>query len=124
MSLPYNKNLIIAAKELRKNMTPHEKKLWYQFLNKYPIRFQRQKTIGGFIADFYCHKARLVIELDGNQHYTKDGLEYDDERTKILNAYDVNVIRFSNYDIDNNFKNVCNEIKKCATSLVASKKEL
>jgi len=61
----YNKNNILLAKELRKNMTPWERKLWYEFLRFYPIRLQRQKAIGNYIADFYCAKARLVVELDG-----------------------------------------------------------
>ncbi len=73
----------------------------------YPVRFQRQKTIDRFIADFYCHKARLVIELDGSQHYTKEGLAYDEERTNVLNKYNLEVLRFSNSDIDRNFNGIC-----------------
>jgi very-short-patch-repair endonuclease len=120
MSLPYNKKLIPRAKSLRKNMTPEEKKLWYQFLSKYSIRFQRQKTIGGFITDFYCHRAKLVIELDGSQHYTDEGLAYDEERTKILSTYGLKVIRFSNIQIGKNFCGVCqiidDELKKLVDS--------
>ena len=112
MSLKYNKNLIPRAKELRKNMTRHEKHLWYDFLCKYPVRFQRQKTIDNFIADFFCHKAKLVIELDGSQHYTEDGLAYDSERTDILKKYDLEVLRFKNEDIDRNFRGVCEMIDK------------
>ena len=74
MSLEYNKNLIPRAKELRHNATLQENRLWYDFLSSYPIRFQRQKTIGNFIVDFYSHRAKLVIEIDGGQHYTDDGL--------------------------------------------------
>ncbi len=70
MSLEYNKKLIPRAKELRKNMTKQENHLWYDFLRIYPVRFQRQKTIDNYIADFYCHKAKLIIELDGSQHFT------------------------------------------------------
>ena len=110
MSLPYKQELIPKAKELRSNMTPQENRLWYCFLRRYPIRFQRQKTIKSFIADFYCHKAKLIIELDGSQHYTKDGMARDNERTAILSEFDLEVIRFSNYDIDNNFEAVCFEI--------------
>ena len=66
--LPYRKENIPLAKVLRKDMTPAERLLWYRFLRHYPVRFQRQKAIGDFIADFYCAKARLVVELDGNQH--------------------------------------------------------
>ena len=73
MSLQYNKKLVPRAKELRRDMTKHEKHLWYDFLSKFPIRFQRQKTIGSFIVDFYCLTANLVIECDGGQHYTAEG---------------------------------------------------
>ena len=111
MSLEYNKNLIPFARELRRNMTKQEKHLWYDFLSTYPIRFQRQKAIGNFIADFYCHKAKLVIELDGSQHYTEDGLEYDMRRTEILSIFDLQVIRFTNYEIEHNFENVCKSIE-------------
>lgn len=107
MSLKYNGNLIPRAKELRKNATRQENHLWYDFLRTYPVRFQRQKTIDRFIADFYCHKARLVIELDGSQHYTDEGLAYDEERTNVLNTYKLEVLRFSNLDIDRNFNGVC-----------------
>ena len=110
MSLPYKGKLIPRAKELRKNATRQENHLWYDFLRTYPVRFQRQKTIGGFIVDFYCHYARLVIELDGSQHYTDDGKAYDAERTSILEKYGLSIMRFSNNDIDNKFQAVCNMI--------------
>ncbi len=109
-SLDYNKKLIPRAKELRKNMTKQEKHLWYDFLCTYPIRFQRQKTIDNFIVDFYCHKAKLIIEVDGSQHYTEDGIEYDSIRTQILEKYDLEVIRFSNNEIDRHFNAVCTAI--------------
>ena len=82
MSLDYNEKNISLAKALRKNATREENHLWYDFLAKYPVRFQRQKAIDEFIADFYCHKARLVIELDGAQHYTDKGLVRDKRRTE------------------------------------------
>lgn len=110
MSLPYQRNLIPRAKELRKNATKEENHLWYDFLRHYPIRFQRQKTIGGFIVDFYCHAAKLVIELDGSQHYTQQGLAYDQERTAILQQYGIQVLRFSNRDINTLFREVCDAI--------------
>ena len=112
MSLPYNKNLITKAQNLRKNMTPQEKHLWYDFLSKYPktFRFQRQKTINNYIVDFYCHEAKLIIELDGSQHFTNDGKIYDNERTEILQAYGLTVLRFTNYEIDKNFDSVCKHI--------------
>ena len=118
MSLKYNKNIIPLAKDLRKNMTPEEKHLWYDFLSSYPIKFQRQKTIDNFIADFYCHKARLVIELDGSQHYTVEGREKDDFRTEILADYGLAVIRFTNYQVKKNFYGVCEYIDKTVKELL------
>ena len=107
MSLKYNKKLIPRAKEPRHNMTKQEKHLWYDFLCKYPVRFQRQKAIDNFIVDFYCHKAKLIVELDGSQHYSEEGMEYDSSRSDILAQYALKVIRFANTDVDKNFANVC-----------------
>jgi len=107
MSLPYQKKLIPRARELRKGATKHENHLWYDFLSQYPVRFQRQKTIDHFIADFYCHEAKIVIELDGSQHYETHGIERDKERTAILEQYGVEVLRFSNLEIERNFSGVC-----------------
>ena len=84
MSLDYNEKNITLARNLRKNATPQENHLWYDFLSKYEIRFQRQKAIDNFIADFYCHKAKLIIEIDGSQHYTEEGRQKDEFRTEIL----------------------------------------
>ena len=112
MSLPYKHNLIVTAKSLRKNMTPQERHLWYDFLKNYPVRFQRQKAIGNFIADFYCHKANLIVEVDGSQHFTKKGCAYDLQRTEQLEEYAVAVIRFSDYDVNTNFYGVCSEIDR------------
>ncbi len=106
----YNKNNINLARNLRKNMTPQEKKLWYQFLNKTDVRFQRQKCIENYIEDFYCAKKRLVIEIDGGGHYTEENIENDKIRTKVLNNLNIKVIRFKNKDIDDDFVNVCNYI--------------
>lgn len=108
MSLPYRGKLIPHAKELRKNATRSENHLWYDFLRDSPVRFQRQKTIDSFIADFYCHKTRLVVEVDGSQHYNEQGLAYDKERSAIFAEYGVKVIRFSNTEIEKNFREVCN----------------
>ena len=112
MSLPYNSNLISRAKELRKNATPQEKHLWYDYLHSYPVRFQRQKPIDSFIVDFYCHAARLVIELDGSQHYTEEGKAYDAERTRIMTGFGLTVLRFSNTEIDRSFGAVCDKIDR------------
>ena len=112
MSIKYNGDNIPLAKELRKNATPEERHLWYDFLRHYEIRFQRQKSIGNFIADFYCHKAKLVIELDGAQHYTPEGRGYDEFRTSRLEGYDRIVIRFTNWQIKTNFDGVCKFVDK------------
>ncbi len=106
----YDPALKENARQLRKNMTRQERHLWYDYLRNYPIKFYRQRVIDRYIADFYCSKAKLVIELDGSQHYTEDGIEYDSARTKILEQYGLEVIRFSNLDIDRNFKGVCSKI--------------
>jgi len=111
MSLEYNRKLIPRAKQLRKDMTPQEKHLWYDFLRNYPVRFQRQKTIDNFIVDFYCHKAKLVIELDGSQHTSELGIAHDRDRTVILEAYGLKVIRFFNNDVDKNFMGICEIIR-------------
>ena len=106
----YNRANIPLAKELRKNMTPWERKLWYDFLRNYPMRFQRQKAIGNYIADFYCAKARLVIELDGGGHYEPSQIEKDACRTAELEAMNLSVVRICNLDIDSNFSGVCEYI--------------
>ena len=106
----YNKENIPLAKALRKNMIPWERKLWYDFLRTYPVRFQRQKAIGNYIADFYCARARLVIELDGGGHYTAEQAEKDALRTKDLESMNLTVVRICNLDIDRNFRGVCEYI--------------
>ena len=110
MQRKHNKELIPFAKELRKNMTKEEKHLWYDFLHTYPVRFYRQKVLGKYIADFYCAKAKLVIELDGSGHCLKQNREYDEERTQYLRGYDIQVIRIPNAEIHNNFRGVCDYI--------------
>lgn len=108
--LEADKNLNSFAKELRKNMTPEEKHLWYDFLREYPVQFNRQKVIGEYITDFYCKKANLVVEIDGAQHFEHENLEYDKKRTKYLNSVGIEVIRFLNKDINYNFENSCKYI--------------
>ena len=116
MPLPYNGNNIPLAKGLRRNATKQENHLWYDFLSTYTIRFQRQKAIDNFIADFYCHQAKLIIEIDGSQHYTSEGKAKDDFRTEILEGYDLKIIRFTNHQIDTNFRDVCEYIDKIVKS--------
>ena len=108
--ISYNKNNIPLAKALRKNMTPWERKLWYQFLRSYPIRFQRQKAIGEYIVDFYCAKARIVIELDGGGHYEINQQNKDAVRTHTLESIGLTVLRIPNNEIDRNFIGVCEYI--------------
>ena len=104
--------LLTAAKTLRRNMTKQERHLWYDFLRKYPVKVYRQRIIDRFIADFYCYQARLVIELDGSQHYTDEGIAHDEERTAIMGNDGISVLRFSNRDVDENFEGVCLTIDK------------
>ena len=98
---------------MRKNMTPEEKHLWYDFLREYPIKFNRQKIIGKYIVDFYSAKAKLIIELDGSQHYEDDAIKNDMERTKFLEQYGFKVIRIPNNEIKRNFRGVCEYIDSC-----------
>ena len=111
-SMKHNRQNEKYAKQLRKEMTPWERKLWYCFLKEYPIRFQRQKCIDNFIVDFYCFRAKLVIELDGGGHYDPESQRKDAERTKILEQNGLKVIRFCNLDIDRNFYGVCTVIDR------------
>ena len=91
-------------------MTKEERHLWYDFLRDYQIRFYRQKVLGRYIADFYCAKAKLVIELDGSGHYTPEGKAHDIARTEFLEEFDLTVVRFLNSQINNNFRGVCEYI--------------
>ena len=116
----YNRANIPLAKALRKNMTPWERKLWYDCLRSYPVRFRRQKAIGDFIVDFYCAKARLVIELDGGGHYTAEQTEKDAFRTKELESMNLRVLRICNLDIDRNFSGVCEYIDMIVKNLSLS----
>ena len=102
-----NDKLLNIAKTLRRNMTRHEKHLWYDFLQKYPLKIYKQRIIDNYVVDFYCHSARLVIELDGSQHYSEKGEQSDVKRTQVIEKYNLKVIRFSNKDIDDNFEGVC-----------------
>ena len=107
MNTTANSKLRPYAQKLRREMTKEERHLWYDFLRSLPVTFHRQKVIGSYIVDFYCADAKLVIELDGSQHYDEEGLAYDAMRTKALEGYGLKVIRFSNLDIDKNFEGVC-----------------
>ena len=110
MSLPRNSKLLHYARQLRKDMTKEERHLWYDFLRDYPAKFYKQKIVGNYILDFYCEQAKLAIELDGSQHYEDAGQEYDRLRTEYLESLGIRVLRFSNNDIKQNFRGVCEAI--------------
>ena len=110
MTIPKDNAQLENARRLRREMTPHERKLWYLFLRKYPVKIYKQRIIGRFIVDFYCASAGLVIELDGSQHYEPQGLAYDAERSQFLMSLGLEILRFSNRDIDRNFRGVCTQI--------------
>ena len=110
MQYKHNKQLVPLAKQLRKEMTKEERHLWYDFLRSYPVRFSRQKVLGKYIADFYSAEAKLVIELDGSQHYEVENAEKDTERTNFLEGYGLTVIRIPNNEISRNFEGVCEYI--------------
>ena len=110
MQSKHNKQLVPFAKQLRKEMTKEERHLWYDYLRGHPARFSRQKVLGKYIADFYSAKAKLVIELDGSQHYEEQGPEKDAVRTAFLESYGLKVIRIPNNEVNSNFCGVCDYI--------------
>ena len=110
MERKHNTELTTNARALRKNMTKEEKHLWYDFLKTYPVRFLRQKVIDNYIVDFYCHSARLIIELDGSQHYEEKGLLKDKIRTEIIEQRNLTVVRIPNNEVNRNFEEVCQYI--------------
>lgn len=113
MKSTYNKlSTRNKQKTLRNNPTPQEQSLW-QFLKskQLGVKFRRQHGIGEYIADFYSPEIKLVVEIDGNQHYSDDGIEYDKIRTKFFESLEIKVIRFTNYEVDNNIYNVIDKIK-------------
>ena len=103
----YKDSLKPFTQKLRRDMTPQERHLWYDFLKSYPVAFRRQKQFGSYIVDFYCANAKLVVELDGSQHYEEDGKARDQARDRYLTGWSLSVLRFSNYDVDRNFDGVC-----------------
>ena len=107
---PYNKKLVKVAQDLRKNMTPEERHLWYDFLKQLPLTVKRQHNIANFIVDFYIAQKKLVIEVDGNQHGEEDNLKLDKARDEALAEWGITVIRYSNRDIKNNFDGVKEDI--------------
>ena len=108
--IKYRHGNITTGKALRKNMTPWERKLWFTFLKDLPEKIYKQKLIGDYIVDFYCAHKKTAIELDGSQHYKEETAKYDEKRTEYLNSLGISVLRYSNTDIDKNFKAVCEDI--------------
>ena len=121
MNTTNNSKLTGNAKTLRKNMTKEERHIWYDFLKTLPVNVNRQKVIGHYIVDFYIATAKLVIELDGSQHYEDNGIENDAKRDAFLNNLGIKVLRYSNLDINQRFENVCEDIlNEINTSSVTS----
>ena len=112
MNKTYNSKLITNAKTLRKNMTKEERHLWYDFLKLLPVTVNRQKVIGDYIVDFYCAEAKIVIELDGSQHYQDNEKKKDEQRDTFLENLGYKVLRYSNLDIQRNFRGVCMDVLK------------
>ena len=110
MKIPKNNALLDNAKNLRREMTPQERKLWYLFLQKYPVKFYKQRIIGSYIVDFYCASAKLVLEIDGSQHYKEIEKAEDAERSAYLESLGLQVVRYSNADINARFERVCEDI--------------
>ena len=106
----HNKSLRGNARELRKNMTKEERHLWYDFLRELPVMVHRQKVIGNYIVDFYIAEAKLVIELDGSQHYEDEDHRKDIERDMFLQSQGMKVLRYANSDVNKNFQGVCQDI--------------
>ena len=110
--LPYNKNLKELARDLRKNMTDAERRIWSKIRRKQLKEFQfyRQKNIGNYIVDFYCPAAKLIVEVDGGQHYSKENIVKDVARDKFLGDLGFRVLRFSNSDVFKNIEGVVTRI--------------
>ena len=121
MERKHNTDLTNNARTLRKNMTKEERHLWYDFLKTLPVTVNRQKVIGNYIVDFYIATSKIVIEIDGSQHYEDSGIENDAKRDTFLNNLGIKVLRYSNLDINQKFENVCEDIlNEINTSSVTS----
>ncbi|MCL1797224.1 MAG: endonuclease domain-containing protein [Eggerthellaceae bacterium] len=114
MGLPRNNALVKNAQELRTNMTPAERRLWFGFLREYPLLFRSQKIVGPYIVDFFCNKVRLSIELDGSQHYEEPHIKRDRLRTNYLEMLEIQELRFPNSYVWENFEGVCEVIHEAA----------
>ena len=110
MQSKHNKQLVPLARQLRKEMTKEERHLWYDFLKLLPITVHRQKVIGNYIVDFYIAEAKIVIELDGSQHFEAEGQQADAVRDEYLQSLGLTVLRYANSDVNRNFTGVCEDI--------------
>ena len=110
--VPFNLRLKTPSRTLRRDATPAERKLWFEFLSYLPEKFTRQKPLGSYVADFYCSSARLVIEIDADTHFTAEGAVHDAQRTAVLAGLNVRVIRFTNLEVREHFEGVCSRIQK------------
>ena len=123
MNQAYNRKLTANARKLRKDMTKEERHLWYDFLKPLPITVHRQKVLGNYIVDFYIPSAKLVIELDGSQHYENKNVDKDAERTAFLEGYGLTVIRIPNNEVNRNFRGVCEHIDNAVRQSLSQKSE-
>ena len=121
MYIPQDEKMKAQAKALRKHMTPQENLLWNTCLKHASVQVYRQYVIENYIVDFFCRKARLVIEVDGAGHYSLDGMQYDKARTARLAKYGILVLRFSNLEVEHNLKNVCQYIMNVIEERVKSR---
>ena len=110
--VPYNLRLRAPSRTLRRDSTPAERKLWYEFLRELPEKFTRQKPLGAYIADFYCSRLQLAIEIDGDGHFTEAGKTYDAARTAMLGRLNIEVLRFTNAEVMDDFEGVCFRIRQ------------
>ena len=110
MNEQYNKNLTGNAKALRKEMTRQERRLWYDYLKSLPVTVHRQEVLGAYIVDFYIASRKIVIELDGSQHFEPSGIQKDKERDCYLKSIGCTVLRYSNADVNQRFESVCQDI--------------
>ena len=115
-----DQKMLRNSQELRRNMTKEERHLWYDFLKTYPVQFKRQSPVGGYIVDFYCYRAKLVVELDGSQHCEPPEVEYDRKRTAFLEEKGLYVLRISNLDVMRNFRGVCENIDRAVRERIHS----
>ena len=105
------KHLQSNARKLRKEMTKQERHLWYDILRTFEIQCYRQKVIENYIVDFYCTQAKLIVELDGGQHFVDEGQRADQKRDARLTGLGYEIIRFTNNDVDQNFYEVCEVVR-------------